>query len=149
MHSTIFWPRLSATLTSDARRTIDRDWASADALIHSVAVFVLVGVAYIVVGVSSKLIGAFGLLFVLESDDIQSVAIWGGLFLVLLSYVPYHLALGPQRRNGTVFRSIFDVYRQNMKAISLPEADEWKQWDQLGDRLLYTRSPRSPDRKSE
>ncbi len=141
MNGTVYWPRLWTTLARDVRETIDRDWASADALVHLTAAFVLVGVAYIVTGVISLLAAASGGSVIFESNDVRLTAVYAGFILVVALYVPYRLSLGAQRRNGATFRSTFDLYRGNLITISLPQADEWKRWDELGDRLLYAPSP--------
>jgi hypothetical protein len=141
MDAEIFWPRLWVSLSKDLRESIEQDSAAADALIHIAASFVLVGLAYLVAGVVALVAGTAGVLVVFESTDVRAAAVFAGVVLAFLSFAPYYLALGPLSRNGHVFRSTFDVYRRNLTVISLPDAAEWKQWDELSDQIPYAPMP--------
>lgn len=147
MNATIFWPRLWAVVPKDLREATDREWAVADAWIHSAVSFIVVGLTYILAGALSLIAARFGVTVIFESDDVRAVAIFGGFLLLAASYIPYHWSLPGQRKNGDAFRSTFDMYRNDLKIV-LPSAEEWKRWKELGIALLYAPIP-EPDSSKE
>jgi hypothetical protein len=145
----VFWPRLWVTLSKDLRESIEQDWAAADALIHTAAAFVLVGLVYVMAGLVSFAFAAAGRVAIFESNDVRVVTLLAGLVLVFSSFIPYWLSLGPQSRNGEVFRSTFDVYRRNLVVVSLPDAAEWQRWDELGNDIPYAPMPGTASTKGK
>lgn len=142
----IFWSRLWAVVPRDARESFERDWAVADAWIHTAAALVLVGMVYVLVGALSALAAQFGMTFAFESDGVRAGAVAGGVLLIVLSYFPYHWSLAGQRKNGIAYKSMFDIYHGNLK-ITLPNEEEWKTWDELGNQLLYAEGPEKAPKK--
>jgi hypothetical protein len=140
MNAYIFWPRLWAVVPKDARESFERDWAVADAWIHTAAALIVAGIAYVSAGLLSALATQFGLTVAFETEGLRAGAVAGGAFLIVLSYLPYHWSLAGQSKNGAAYRSTFDIYQADLK-ITLPNEDQWKKWDELGNQLLYAEGP--------
>ncbi len=138
MDSVFYWPRLWLTLRKDVRDEIDEAWAPADALTYIAGGLVACGLIYLVAGVLAV---AFALIPNIPAPLTPSerwLAGGASVLLILSSYLPYRVSLPAHTENGERFKSVFDVYRDSLRApLKAPSDAEKRQWDDLFEQLQY------------
>jgi hypothetical protein len=148
MDSVFYWPRLMLAVDRETREDIDRQWAAADGLLSMAAVCVLAGWLWIVGGIAAglglKWVGRWGLQLPFGSDWIVMAC---GLGIVALSYLFYRMSLPFHLRNGELFKSVFDLYRDRLEAMRHFGEEETSAWRVVWEYLQYAQleCPRCAD----
>ncbi|MGA2903729.1 MAG: hypothetical protein ABSD98_07855 [Candidatus Korobacteraceae bacterium] len=139
MDSVFYWPRLWLMVDKDQKEEIGKSWAIADGILNLSAVSFLAGLFWLGAFTGAKL----GLLrsrwFPVGDAFVESIAAVAGWFV--LGYVLYRLSLPFQRKNGEIFKSLFDLYRDKLKKMTSLAPRESELWRAAWAYLQYLRIP--------
>ena len=138
MDAVFYWPRLWLALEKEKKQDIDAAWSVADGLMALSAVSIVGGTIWLVAGLfpplqraiaaCGDLFGVVGRLTVRLPFQSSAVAILAGIGLILSGYVWYRLSLPFHRQNGDVFKSLFDLYRDKLVALTRLGPHESATW---------------------
>ena len=114
MDSVFFWPRLWLEMDKDKKQEIDATWSVADGFLSLSVVSLSGGVLWVAAAVAKNLPVP------LAYPTFGTSLTWAlsGIFLMLLGYSLYRLSLPFHRRNGEIFKAIFDLYRDKISVIT-------------------------------
>ncbi|HET8570204.1 MAG TPA: hypothetical protein VFM93_14585 [Candidatus Limnocylindria bacterium] len=120
-----YWPRLWLQLPKDMREEVDSAWSVADGWLYASAALALSGVIHgISATVDAALILSQGVGLVFHT---LTGCFAGGLFafaLLAFAYVPYWISLPAHRRNGELFKSLFDLNWQTLDKLKVSPSRE-------------------------
>ena len=136
MDSVFYWYRLWLKLPKNVTDYLDLVWAEAECLLHTSFVFLLSSFLYLLAFLFKLLMTSVGGLDFLNdialSWPVLPLLVMGALLSLMTFYLVYRLSIPLHRRNGEYFKSLFDVFRnemKDMKDISEEEIAEWqKTW---------------------
>jgi hypothetical protein len=140
--SIFFWPRLWLLVEKDEKERISRTWSTADGLVSLSAVGFLAGLGWILYAIVDAIWIGYSAIFA-HGGSVWSPKAWQALifslFGLVLGYAFYRVSLLYHRRNGEVFKSLFDLYhRKVFDALTAPAGDEtW--WRTTWAHLQYLR----------
>jgi hypothetical protein len=138
MDSVFYWPRLWMVVEKDLKEEIGNSWAKADGLLNLSAVSFLAGLLWL----GTTILVEAGLL---ESrwrpvdGFVPSIEAFVGWFA--LGYALYRLSLSFHRKNGEVFKSLFDMYRDKLKKLTSLTPSEKDLWEATWAYLQYLLLP--------
>ncbi len=147
MDAVFYWPRLWLELDSDKKQEIDHAWSVADGLVNLSAVSALGAGLWGLVGtavVFSDWVSGSGIAGAIERAIKPSLpfgnqyATWGGvLALVLTAWAFYRISLALHRRNGEIFKAVFDLYRGKLEPLTRIGPGETEKWKKVWTYLQY------------
>lgn len=135
MDSVFFWPRLWFEVEKEKKVEIDGTWSVADGLLYLSAISLCAGVLWIAAGVI-RTVSSFPSHLPFGAAAGSALA---GLVLLVLGYAIYRLSLGFHRRNGEMFKTIFDLYRDNISSMTRLGDAEIRTWQGTWSYLQYLR----------
>jgi hypothetical protein len=139
MDAVFYWTRLWLVIDKDQKEGIGKSWATADGLLNLSAVSFLAGLLWLA-AFSGAEIGWLGERWFPVGDDIGvSLSAVAGWFI--LGYGLYRLSLSFHRQNGETFKSLFDLYRDKLKAMTALGPREAELWRAAWAYLQYLRIP--------
>ena len=137
MSSIFYFTRVWMEMEKEKKDQIDGSWSIADGFLSMSAVAMAGGALWIV----AALLNGFDLIDSAPLGD-WDLALFGGVGWLALGYVLYRISLPFHRRNGELFKSIFDLYRDKiwkMTEIQNGEIEAWRMaWRYYQFRLLLT-----------
>jgi len=158
MDTVFYWPRLWLELDKEKKAEIDGAWAIADGLMSLSAISFAAGLLGLALSgsrvVAAKLASTWPTPFAdlaswLAYPPGTSAPVVAALAAVLIAagYVLYRLSLPFHRRNGEVFKALFDLYRSKLDPMTHVSADERARWRDAWAYLQYflVRCPQCPD----
>jgi hypothetical protein len=158
MDSVFYWPRIWLALDKDVREEINSAWAPVDFLLYTAAGAAALGVVYLVLALISYVLSwhhfawPFTPLTKLSArfsswpftDPTQRYgAIAGGLGLLLTGYICLRLSISGHLTNGENFKSLFDLYRPRVAAVTGVPVTVRARWHQTWQDLQYWHPPAS------
>lgn len=158
MDAVFYWPRLWLELDKDKKAEVDSGWSIADGLLSLSAVAVVGGIFWIgAAGVRAvvHVLAVWSERRLVAPDRIPSHLPWdsaewtaiAGLSLMGFGYLFYRLSLPFHRKNGEVFKALFDLYRFKLVPMSRVSPNELQIWKGVWSYLQYLRikCSRCPD----
>ena len=138
MDSVFYWPRLWMVVEKDLKEEIGNSWAIADGLLNLSAVSFLAGLLWLsmTIAVEMGFLGSRWLPVTGFAASVGALAGWVGL-----GYGLYRLSLPFHRRNGEVFKSLYDMYRDKLKKLTTLAPREAELWRATWAYLQYLRIP--------
>lgn len=134
MDAVFYWPRLWLQIEKDKKEEISKQWSVADGLLSISAAALFGGLLWIVVALARivRLIpnvhlpmATFGRTFI------------AGMGWLVLSYALYRVSLPFHLRNGEVFKSLFDLYRDRLQLMTHFAPSEAATWTATWALLQY------------
>ena len=153
MDSVFYWYRIWLSIEEEVRKCVDQIWANADCLIYlsfvSIVgallfiILLLVKLSFMILSVSNMALISLPIPF--------SILTIGIVVLLLTFLIFYRLSLPSHKINGEYFKSIFDLFRQDIVKIQLKEepAEEQKKWDRTWSYLQYGKIAKNSKRGQE
>ena len=133
MDSVFYWPRLWLVVEKEKKEEIDGAWALADGLLVISAVSVVGAIGWLAAaGCRALTSHPTHLLF--GSSAATAV---GGLGLLVVAAAAYRISLPFHRQNGEVFKSIYDLYRDKLVAMTRVGTKESATWEGIWLYLQY------------
>ncbi len=147
MDPVFYWPRLWLEMDKDKKAEIDAEWSLADGFLYLSAVGFCGGVLWIVAAGLRKFAdlldtlggtwsGLSGMLPALPLGSPGRSAT-AGMGLMALGYISYRVSLPFHRRNGELFKSVFDLYRDKISAMTRLGPTELTTWKGTWSYLQY------------
>ncbi len=133
MDSTFFWPRIWLQIEKDKKEEIDSQWSVADGFLTLSAISFVGGALWILQAIVALFdVGLSWLPF-----NAPGLAVLAGIGWLLLGVLWYRLCLPFHRENGEVYKSIFDVYREKVWALTTLKPNEKDTWTAAWAYLQY------------
>ena len=142
MDSVFYWPRIWIQMEKETKEEIDSQWSTADGLLMLSAISFAGSILWMLRAATAELtVDFFGLPF-----GAPGLALLGGIGWAFLGFLWYRLSLPFHRKNGEVFKSIFDVYRDKVWNMTALKPHEKEMWDAAWAYLQYQqlRCPNCP-----
>ena len=133
MDSVFYWRRIWLQIEKEQKEEIDNQWFVADGFLTLSAISVTGAVIWIV----QALVAAFGIgasRLPLGSSGVAVAAVPGWL---VLAFLLYRLSLPFHRENGELFKSIFDIHREKVWAMTSFKSTEQQNWEATWGYLQY------------
>ena len=142
MDSVFYWPRLWLAMDRETREDIDREWAVADGLLSMAAVCFLTGLVWIVIAIATaawqwggwRPVDWWGTRLPFAS---AWLTVSGGVSLEALCYLLYRMSIPFHLRNGELFKTAFDLFRDRLKPMMKVDLDETATWRGIWEYLQY------------
>jgi hypothetical protein len=134
MDSVFFWPRIWLQLEKDTRSEIDEAWAIADSFTYLVAGLLFAALIY-VGALLWSLLPDWAMSPFRQHEPWRLLAAAFGL--LLLARVAYLVSLPLHARNGEVFKSLFDLFRDKVSDLGPATDDEKARFDEIYQALQY------------
>ncbi len=136
-----YWPRLWLQIDRERKLEIDSAWSIADGLLSLSAICFVGGVLWIVLSafelIAFRVHYYSSVLDFVPSSLSPGAAAIGGVGLLAAGVVCYDLSLPFHRKNGEIFKSLFDIYRAKLTPVALLSADERTAWKAAWSYLQY------------
>lgn len=144
MDTVFFWPRLWLSLSHEQRQTVDKAWSVADGLLYSAFVLAFSVIFYFGLGLGNLALGIARLLaissprFQVERFGEVSPFVFA-VALLAVGYGLYRFSLPFHKRNGEIFKALFDLYRGNLSVMQVVTEPEKRKWRSSWAYLQYLR----------
>lgn len=148
MDGVFYWYRIWLVVEDVQGKRLERASAEADTLIFSSFVLLLGGLLYLINGFWLVLnsLSARPLLPPLLDFNLLLHPLTLGVLAIAIGYAVYRMALPLHRDYGELFKSLFDVYREKLKArltLNVGErTDEFDFWNNQWRWLQYLKGPK-------
>lgn len=139
MDPVFFWPRIWLELDQEKKEEIDVTWSAADSLVNLSGVALLGFTTWAftnLVVFISELLGYTSPYYKIPLHS-QSLSWFGVAGLLFLAWIFYRLSLSHHRKNGEMFKSIFDLYRDKIGNLLVIGPEEKRKWRDVWLYLQY------------
>jgi len=145
MSSMFFWDRIWLAIDKETRNEIKGIWAHADCMLYISFVFMLSSLLYFLVFfldilniptlILGKKVFENSTTGIMPSNTL--IFLGAGIVFMILSYLFYLMSLPLHYKNGMIFQSLFDLYRDKLKVITEIRESDKKKWKGLWSYLKY------------
>ena len=125
MDGVFYWPRLWLTLNKDMKKEIEDSWSVADGLLMTSAALALISILWAATTLLSLIHRGW---FHEPYENQIALSLLASVGVMVLSYIFYRVSLPFHIRNGETFKSLFDLFRSNLKPMVSFDMDEAEQW---------------------
>lgn len=137
MSSQFYWYRIWLSLDEGARTTIDQDASKLDGMIYLSFVLLCTSCLYFMASAVQLVSAALAAQTIPYLQDPRLLTL-GAVLAALGSHSTYKISLPLARSKGEHYKSIFDLYRANVEAMTRDVSEsEKQQWDKTWRYLQY------------
>lgn len=134
MDSVFYWPRLWMKVDKDKKEEIDSNWSVAEGFMCLSAVSYVAALLWFAASFSPDL----GPSWLRPPFGDANTSLWLSAAWLLMGYLFYRISLPFHRANGELFKSVFDLYRNELLDLTRFRPTEKEVWQAVFDYLQYS-----------